>query len=634
MNNSTHGISYLVDLVRRDSGINNYKESVEQVSLFLLLRLVKERTISENDCHLAFEDLFLNDDYLNVEKFNSDFSMIKMAFIRLNNIRDTRCLSQCIVKNENLSILFDSIPLRIRSEKILRKLINEIDCTELNEELAKSYDDLISQMALESASSGEFYSPKAIASTIAKVVNVKPGETIYDPAMGTGRFFVQCHDLFLKNNSLEDAKSIRFKGGDISPFAFLVCTVNLLLNGIDVDELSLEDSLSEKNREIFDVIISAIPFGKSSNDYHSNSDTYAKRLENSFIELTMRKLSPYGRAALIVPEIVLMSRSDEYRKLRKLLLTDFNLHTILSLPSGALSPYTNVKTSIIFFNNEQPSDDIFFYELSTVRPLSRGNQLTGEDFDDFVFGYINRHESKKSLLVSKRDIIDTNDCDLSINLDTKKIKKELDIAGEINAINDYRIKYERVYSELTALLSERKETVYGETVTIDDLISVKAGKPLTKEVIQEEGKFPVYGGNGIMGYYNEYLFDGENILIGRVGAHCGNVHYVKGPAWVTNNSFRAILRCDNRVHTPYLAHVLRRLDLNKFARGSAQPSISFSKIKDIKINLPDFEQQVELSLWFDALEASSQQLASDLEKHVKTFQELVDVSITEKCVII
>src|SRR5690606_2518446 len=165
-------------------------------------------------------------------------------------------------------------------------------------------------------------------------------------------------------------------------------------------------------------------------------------------------------------------------------------------------------------------------------------------------------------------------------------------------------------------------TRFERKVSIGDLFVVKAGKELPKFKISEDGRFPVYGGNGIIGRYEEFNLSGENILIGRVGANCGNVHYVKGPIWVTNNSFSVQLKSKQQVCIEYLVYALRNLNLNRLARGAAQQSISYSKIKDLMISLPSYEQQVELSKWFEKLESQKNALMDSLFEQKKMFEFL------------
>ena len=182
------------------------------------------------------------------------------------------------------------------------------------------------------------------------------------------------------------------------------------------------------------------------------------------------------------------------------------------------------------------------------------------------------------------------------------------------------------------LSKEDKKVNFEQTVTLGELFTTKSGKSLKKDKIKKEGKYPVYGGNGIMGYYGECNLENENIIVGRVGAKCGNIHFTKEPIWLTSNSFAVKINSTQKVHLPYLVHVLRSLNLNKLARGSAQPSISYTQIKDIKISLPSFEQQVELGKWFNEIEIKNKKLHNSLESQTETIDILSKYSIISNCI--
>src|SRR5690606_19565714 len=177
--------------------------------------------------------------------------------------------------------------------------------------------------------------------------------------------------------------------------------------------------------------------------------------------------------------------------------------------------------------------------------------------------YPKRKNTSSSVLVNKKSILETE----SVRLNYEPAKT-LDV-GDILGLNDQIGLLSREKSRFDALLAKFSESLnkpaitrFERKVSIGDLFVVKAGKELPKFKISEDGRFPVYGGNGIIGRYEEFNLSGENILIGRVGANCGNVHYVKGPIWVTNNSFSVQLKSKQQVCIEYLVYALRNLNLN------------------------------------------------------------------------
>ncbi len=135
---------------------------------------------------------------------------------------------------------------------------------------------------------------------------------------------------------------------------------------------------------------------------------------------------------------------------------------------------------------------------------------------------------------------------------------------------------------------------------IEDVFTITSGKNLTKKDMHYEGEFPVYGGNGIAGRYNDFNLSGSNIIIGRVGALCGNVRLVNNDIWVTDNAF-FVKEYKVDVLKEYLAKVLAALNLGETANKAAQPVISYKGIKDLVIPYPPLDEQKRIVEKLDAL---------------------------------
>lgn len=126
--------------------------------------------------------------------------------------------------------------------------------------------------------------------------------------------------------------------------------------------------------------------------------------------------------------------------------------------------------------------------------------------------------------------------------------------------------------------------------TLGDVISISSGNGLTRTKRDDEGKYLVYGGNGVTGKHSEYLFEDEKLIIGRVGVHCGNVHITKPKSWVTDNAF--IVSFDEKeVSRNFLLHLIKILNLNKYSVSTAQPVISQGKLYPIEVSIPPIKEQ-------------------------------------------
>jgi len=161
-------------------------------------------------------------------------------------------------------------------------------------------------------------------------------------------------------------------------------------------------------------------------------------------------------------------------------------------------------------------------------------------------------------------------------------------------------------------------------VALKTLCRMKAGKNLTSEQIKDEGAYPVYGGNGERGFYNEYLFDGLFLLVGRQGALCGNVHKVEGRFWPTEHAL--VTTPSNTTDIQYLFYLLISANLNQYASDSAaQPGLSVGAIRNIRVVLPQIQEQQEIAAYLnekcstiDSLIASKEALITELEAYKKS----------------
>lgn len=643
MNNSEDTLIKLLDAIRKDAGVNNAIDAMEQLSLILLVKYFYDAQFldSTNPRQITcFKDLFFKQNDLNpsiIEKngfnlrdvFIHVVDDLKTSFNTVNYIND-------VAGNWKLvESLFDVTPFKIRSIKTLEILLYELEQLVLNESLADDYDRLVVKMINDSLSAGAFHSPKALITSIVKVVKPALGKSIYDPAMGTARFLIEAKKLISRDSESSLNISYEAYGKDISAFACLVGTLNLLLNGISIKNISLTDSLLSADNQRYDIILCGAPFGKP-----PNLDTYkyidilsTSSLEAMFLEHCMRVLSTGGKAALIVPDGLLFNRNNDLIELRHKLLTMFNLHTILSLPSGVLAPASGVKVSVLFFDKTRSMDDIWFYQVVTQRPLNKTNPISDDDLAEFTDLFLKRIDSAQSRLVSKHEVLSKEDYSLALQLSkTAEKKSYLNVFEEVISLQQKKEDIDLLFLNLIESLREDRKSQLSNKVTIGKLFSARAGKALNSSEILEKGPYPVYGGNGLRGFFDKYNRVGESIIIGRVGANCGNVHLAKGNFWITNNALSLELKSTQDAFVPYLVHVLRSLNLNNLARGAAMPSISFSNIQDIEIFLPSYEQQVALSNWFEALEQNSLNLQKEFDAQKQKIKELTEHAILSNCI--
>lgn len=248
---------------------------------------------------------------------------------------------------------------------------------------------------------GQYFTPRPLIKAIVDVIDPKIGETVADPACGTGGFLLSAFEhmkpqskeiskqRFLKNNSLF--------GADNTPLVVTLASMNLYLHDIGTanSPIVCQDSLIDKSERMYDVILANPPFGirpQGSVNVHDNRPEFIKTSDNqvNFLQHIMSIVKTGGRVGVVLPDNVLTD-GNATAKVREKLLKDFNLHTILRLPTGIF--YANgVKTNVLFFEKGKPTKDIWVYDYRTgIKHTLVTKPLRREHLDDFVNCYCSGH---------------------------------------------------------------------------------------------------------------------------------------------------------------------------------------------------------------------------------------------------
>ena len=173
---------------------------------------------------------------------------------------------------------------------------------------------------------------------------------------------------------------------------------------------------------------------------------------------------------------------------------------------------------------------------------------------------------------------------------------------------------------------------YWDTYKLKYLVNLQSGTNLTAEQIQEDGLYPVYGGNGLRGYYNEFSNDGLFILIGRQGALCGNINYANGKFWATQHAVVCYPKKD--FVTKWLGELLRAMNLNQYSESAAQPGLSVERIKQLVIPVPPISEQQEIADYLDnmtsKIDATIQELKTQIEDLRQYKKSVISEAVTGK----
>ncbi len=342
------------------------------------------------------------------------------------------------------------------------------------------YEELLGQLS-QTSKNGQFRTPRHIIEMIVEIVKPQLGETVCDPACGTGGFLFNAYQYILRQyTSKENLKAGKligdkitekkhwnilhnetYSGFDSEPVMIRIAVLNMILHGISEPNIHRTNSLSKSfdQKKKYDVILANPPFAGAMNtsDVHDNFTLGAKKTELLFCELFYNILDVGGRAGVIVPTGVLFGSSNAHLKMRKLLLEKCNLHTIVYLPSGVFKPYSGVSTAVLFFSKGGSTEKVWLYDLQHDG-LSLDDKRDSVDENDipYVLEKIKKHEeSKQSITITIQDIKD-NDYNLNVRryIDNSEPEVIVDIQKTVKEISELKKERQELEKKVTADLKE------------------------------------------------------------------------------------------------------------------------------------------------------------------------------------
>ncbi|HEY9166390.1 MAG TPA: class I SAM-dependent DNA methyltransferase [Candidatus Kryptonia bacterium] len=389
----------------------------------------KEDGISGN----ALKD-FINND----EALRPDGKRGAGLFTYLRSLQSTNGDRRDIISN-----VFKGLSNRMESGYLLREVINKINGIHFNSSdeihtLGYLYESLLKEMRDSAGDSGEFYTPRPVIKFIVEVMAPKLGETVLDPAAGTGGFLAESYLHVEKQcKTVEERETLQKEsiyGGEAKTLPYMLCQLNLLLHGLEYPQISPRNSLEVKlsdlgEKDRVDIIMTNPPFGGEEEKGIRNNFPADKQTSETallFLQLIMRKLRRVGkpgRAAVIVPNGTLFG-DGVCAKIKEELLKEFNLHTIVKLPEGVFAPYTGIPTNILFFDRSKGTEEIWYYE----QPLPEGKKnytktapIQFEEFADCIAWWKKRKENERAWKVKAKDVLkyDAEGNLVSVDLDIK-----------------------------------------------------------------------------------------------------------------------------------------------------------------------------------------------------------------------
>lgn len=318
--------------------------------------------------------------------------------------------------------IFSELKNRIQSGYNLREVVNLIDELRFRthkekHEMSHLYEAKIKNMGNAGRNGGEYYTPRPLIKTIVKVVAPEIGNKIYDGAVGSAGFLVEAFEYLKNSNKLsttdvEILQKRTFYGKEKKSLAYIIGIMNMILHGVEAPNIIHTNTLAENLADIqekdrFDVVLANPPFGgKERAEVQQNFPIKTGETASLFLQHFIKILKAGGKAGIVIKNTFLSNTDNATVALRKELLNNCNLHTVLDLPGGTFTG-AGVKTVVLFFKKGSATKNTWFYQLNLDRNLGKTNALNEKDLADFVILQKTQAESKNSWTVNIKDIDQT-----------------------------------------------------------------------------------------------------------------------------------------------------------------------------------------------------------------------------------
>jgi len=383
-------------------------------------------------------------------------------------------------RRDVIATVFRGVSNRMESGYLLRDVVNLIDAIHFDSSeeihtLGRLYETLLREMRDAAGDSGEFYTPRPVVRFMVERIDPRIGETVLDPACGTGGFLTEAYAHMARQaDTVEKREALQsgaLKGVEPKSLPYLLAQMNLLLHGLEAPEIDPSNALRFRlsdigERERVEVILTNPPFGgEEEAGILSNFPDDRRTAETAllFLQLIMRRLkrAGRGRAAVVVPHGVLFGDGVAAR-IKADLLERFNLHTVVRLPEGVFAPYTDIATNILFFDTTGPTGAIAYWEQPAPegrRKYSKTAPLQSADLADLCAWWEAKGDDPRAWVVDGPALIERDEAGQvrAVNLDRKN--------PNAKAAEDHRAPAEIVEAalakerEVLAILEELKMLV-------------------------------------------------------------------------------------------------------------------------------------------------------------------------------
>ena len=488
MANLSGFVKRLRDIMRNDAGINGDAQRLEQIAWLLFLKVYDAK---EQDWE------FEEDDYVSIipeacrwstwahdptgKGLTGDALLDFVNNTLFPTLKRLPVDAATPIRKAIVQSTFSDANNYMKDGVLLRQVVSVIDELDLSDyeeshAFGEIYETILKELQ-SAGSAGEFYTPRAVTDFMARMIRPRIGETMADFACGTGGFLTSWLKELEKNVETtgdREAFGSSIYGIEKKQFPYMLCITNMLLHGVDVprvyhDNSLLKDVLDYTEDDAFDVVLMNPPYGgseKAEVKNHFPADLASSETADLFMSVIMYRLKQGGRAAVILPDGFLFGTDNAKLNIKKKLLSEFNLHTVVRMPGSVFSPYTSITTNILFFDRTGPTKETWFYRLDMpegYKHFSKTKPMKLEHFDPVAEWWNDR----KPLNVDGFDkarcyTAEELSVDLGYNLDQCGFPhEEEEILDPLDLIHRYQEERASLNAEIDRVLAEITEKLGG-----------------------------------------------------------------------------------------------------------------------------------------------------------------------------
>ena len=495
-------IKRIRDIMRMDAGINGDAQRIEQMVWMLFLKVYDAKEddweLNEDDYESIIPEELRwrnwakadeNGHAMTGDKLLNFVNNILFPVLKGNDVKDgdavlyegIKVTPDTPIKKAIVKSTFEDANNYMKDGVYLRQVIDVIDEIEFDDVKESHafgfvYEEILRELQ-SAGSSGEFYTPRAVTEFMALMIKPQLGEKMADFACGTGGFITSWLGQLSKQvRDTTDQKRLddSIYGVEKKPFPYLLCVTNMLLHDIEVPNIYHMNSLKHNlldytDEDKFDVILMNPPYGghedKSIQGFFPD-DLASAETADLFMSVIMYRLKKNGRAAVVVPDGFLFGLDNAKVNIKKKLISQFNLHTVVRLPGSVFSPYTSITTNLLFFDNTKPTTETWFYRVdipSDRKHFSKTKPMELKHFDDCIAWWNDRKEipdgeNFKAQKFTAEYLLNEQGCNIDL---CGYPHEEEEILDPMDTIREYQERRTTLNAEIDKVLAELEALLPG-----------------------------------------------------------------------------------------------------------------------------------------------------------------------------